>query len=213
MYTPTHFAETRVEVLHDHVRRHPLATLVTQTAAGELVADHIPMLLCDGPGPFGTLQGHVARANPVWSRARTDIESLAIFHGPAAYVSPSWYATKAETGRVVPTWDYAVVHAHGVLRPIDDPAWLRSLVERLTNANEAGFPAPWQVSDAPADYVEKQLRAIVGIELVVTRLAGKWKMSQNQPDANRAGAIRGLRQLGTEEAAAVADLIPPPINS
>src|SRR5262245_55497873 len=121
MYNPSHFRETRVPVLHDFIRRHPLATLVTLGADG-LVANHIPMEIDAGPGPFGTLRGHVARANPVWRESTAGVEALAIFSGPQRYITPSWYATKAESGRVVPTWNYAVVHAHGPLRAIDDPA-------------------------------------------------------------------------------------------
>jgi len=210
MYIPQHFDESRVEVLHDLMRRHPFATLVTLTRDGTIVANHLPLLWCETPASLGSLQGHVARANPVWTDSRQDGEALVVFHGPEAYISPSWYATKQETGRVVPTWNYAVVHAYGVLRVIDDATWVRSQIERLTAAQESGFSEPWQVSDAPADYIQDRLRAIVGIELVVTRLLGKWKMSQNQPGANRAGVIRGLRQVGTANASEVADLVRPP---
>jgi transcriptional regulator len=141
------------------------------------------------------------------------VETLVVFQGPAAYISPSWYATKQETGRVVPTWNYAVVHAYGVLRVIDDPVWVRSQIERLTATQETKFSEPWQVSDAPADFLQSRLRAIVGIEVVITRLLGKWKMSQNQPAANRAGVIDGLRSLGTSSASEVADLVRPPGTS
>ena len=209
MFTPLHFEESRIEVLHDLMRHHPLATIVTLSQAGQIDANHIPLLVCENIGPFGTLQGHVARANSLWSDARQDIESLAIFQGPEAYVSPSWYATKQETGRVVPTWNYAVVHAYGHLRVIDNTVWLKSLVERLTAEHESSHPQPWRVSDAPADYIQSRLGAIVGIEMTITRLQGKWKMSQNQPEANRAGVIDGLRSLRTPEASAVADLIRP----
>ena len=209
MFTPPHFEESRIDILHDLVRNHPLATVVTLSHDGRLVANHIPLLLCEKPEPFGTLQGHVARANPLWSDSRQDIESLAVFQGPDAYISPTWYATKKETGRVVPTWNYAVVHVYGYLHVIDDAAWLKSLVERLTTVHESGLVEPWSVSDAPAEFIQSRLGAIVGIEMVITRLQGKWKMSQNQPEANRAGVVEGLRILDTSAASAVADLIRP----
>jgi transcriptional regulator len=153
------------------------------------------------------LQGHVARSNPLWKEALAGGEALAIFHGPNRYISPSWYATKKETGKVVPTWNYVAVHAYGTLRPIEDRAWLRALVERLTVQNESVNPDPWKVSDAPEDYVEKMLEAIVGVEIAITRLEGKWKVSQNQPAANRASVVKVLRESGGEDDALMADLI------
>lgn len=192
MYVPSHFAETRVEVLHQLIRAHTLATLVTLSSDG-LNANHIPMLLDTDPAPFGTLRGHVARANHLWRDFSSEIEALAIFQGPEAYITPSWYPTKQETGKVVPTWNYAVVHAYGTLRIIEDQAWLHDLVTRLTDEQEAKKPDSWQVADAPQDYVDSLLKAIVGIEINITRLQGKWKMSQNQSAANRAGVINGLR--------------------
>ncbi|HLW66952.1 MAG TPA: FMN-binding negative transcriptional regulator [Gemmataceae bacterium] len=213
MFTPAHFEESRLEILHDLMRRHALAMVVTLNREGQIVANHVPLLLCASPAPLGTLQGHVARANPLWSDSRQDVESLAVFQGPESYISPSWYATKKETGRVVPTWNYAVVHAYGFLRIMDDANWVKSLVERLTAVHESSLPQPWSASDAPADYIESRLEAIVGIEMVITRLQGKWKMSQNQPGANRAGVIDGLRSLGTPLAAEVADQIRSPPSS
>src|SRR5262249_6329081 len=149
--------------------------------------------------PWGTLRGHVARANPVWRETRTDVEALAIFQGPRRYVTPSWYPTMAETEKVVPTFNYLAVHAHGPLRIVDDPAWVRRLVERLTDRYEENRPAPWRVGDAPADFIDQQLRAIVGIEIPITRLQGKWKASQNRPGADREGVVRGLRADGDPE--------------
>ncbi|HEV3143534.1 MAG TPA: FMN-binding negative transcriptional regulator [Gemmataceae bacterium] len=210
MFTPPHFEESRAEVLHDLIRRHPLATLVTLSKDGGIVANHIPLLWCESPAPLGALQGHVARPNTLWTDSRQDVESLAVFQGPDAYISPSWYATKQETGRVVPTWNYAVVHVYGFLRIFDDPAWIRSQIERLTASQEESFTEPWRVSDAPSEYIQSRLGAIVGIELVITRMLGKWKMSQNHPEANRAGVIEGLRSLGTPRAAEVADMVRPP---
>ena len=206
MYVPRHFEESRPETLHALVREHPFATLVTSSGEG-LAADHVPMELDAEPAPLGTLVGHVARANPVWKRANTDAEALAIFHGPHGYVSPGWYPTKAETGKVVPTWNYAVVHAYGRLRFVEDRIWLRALVERLTNRYEAARPAPWAVSDAPADFLDAMLAAIVGVELVVTRLVGKWKLSQNRPAADRAGVLHGLDAEAPAGAAALAEVM------
>ena len=197
MYIPAHFEPPRTELLFELMRACPLATVVVNTAAG-LSADHLPLLLRpeDGPGP-GRLVGHVARGNPLWRLANPSVEVLAIFHGPEGYVSPNWYATKAETGKVVPTWNYAVVHTHGVLRAIEDVSWLRQLVTELTDHHEQSQPKPWRVADAPADFTESRLAAIVGIEIEITRLVGKWKLSQNQPAENRRSVIEGLRNLGT----------------
>jgi len=206
MFLPKHFEETRVEVLHGLVRAHPLGALVT-LGAGGLEANHIPFEIDSDPAPFGTLRGHVARANPVWRELSRGADALAIFQGPATYVSPSWYPTKQEGGKVVPTWNYAVVHAYGPLRAVDDPAWLRAFVERLTNRHESGRTAPWHVTDAPADYVDKMVTAIVGIELPVTRLLGKWKTSQNRVARDRAGVVAGLEQDGGDAARAMAALV------
>jgi len=206
MYTPKHFEEPRIEVMHELMRARPLATLVTLSSAG-LDANHIPLHLADAPAPFGTLRGHVARANPLWRDFAKDVEVLAIFHGPDSYITPSWYATKKETGKVVPTWNYAVVHAYGTLRVIDDAAWLRAQLEALTAHNEAGFAQPWSVSDAPHEYTEKLIGAIVGFEIVITRLSGKWKVSQNQPAKNQAGVIAGLNNSDQRDAAEMAALV------
>ncbi len=206
MYLPKHFEETRIEVLHALVRAHPLGALVT-LGAGGLEANHIPFEIDPDPAPFGTLRGHVARANPVWRELSRGAEALAIFQGPSTYVSPSWYPSKQADGKVVPTWNYAVVHAYGPLRAVDDAAWLRAFVERLTNRHESGRTAPWHVTDAPADYVDKMVTAIVGIELPVTRLVGKWKTSQNRPARDRAGVVAGLEQDGGDAARAMAALV------
>ena len=155
-------------------------------------------------GTHGTLIGHVARANPIW---RTPGPAVLVFQGPDAYVSPSWYPGKREHGKVVPTWNYAVVHARGPLRIIHDADWLRTQVESLTQRQESAFAEPWAVSDAPADYIEKMLAAIVGIELRLTSLEGKWKTSQNQPEGNRGGAAQGLQALGTDDALRMAELV------
>jgi len=206
MYIPAHFAEPRVEVMHDLIRAHPLSTLVTLSPSG-LDANHLPFHLSGEPAPLGTLRGHVARANPLWREIVQGADVLAIFQGPHAYITPSWYPTKAETGKVVPTWNYAVVHAHGKLRVLDDAVWLRAHLAALTAHNEQPFAPPWQPSDAPPDYIEKLMAAVVGIEITITRLCGKWKTSQNQPPKNQAGVVQGLEASGHPSAAPMAALV------
>ena len=192
MYLPSHFAETDRTVLHALIQEHALATLVSLTPAG-LSADHIPFLLSPGEGEHGVLRGHVTRANPIWREHAGATEVLVIFQGADAYISPSWYPSKKEHGKAVPTWNYAVVHATGPLRIKDDPVWLRAFLEQLTSHHEASLPQPWAIADAPADYIEQMLGAIVGIEIPITSLSGKWKISQNQPAPNRAGVVAGLQ--------------------
>ncbi len=206
MYIPKHFEETRTEVLHRLIHEYPLATLVTQSATG-LAANHIPLHLSPDPAPLRSLRGYIARANPLYTEGVPDGEVLAIFQGPDAYITPSWYATKQEHGKVVPTWNYAVVHAHATLRFMEEPEWILSHLHGLTAHNEQSFAEPWTVSDAPEEYVGKLVRAIVGIELTITRIVGKWKVSQNQPPANQAGVVDGLRQLAVHNAGPMADLV------
>jgi transcriptional regulator len=206
MYLPKHFEETRSEVLHELIRAHPLATLVVLSARG-LEANHLPLELDPAPAPFGTLRGHIARANPLWQDFSPEVEALAVFQGADAYISPSWYPTKQETAKVVPTWNYAVVHAYGPLRVSQDRAWLRSLVERLTDQQEAARHERWQVTDAPSDYIDGLLDAIVGIEIPITRLLGKFKLSQNRPARDRDGVVEGLRREGDPVAAMLAELV------
>jgi transcriptional regulator len=208
MYVPSQFEEQRPEVLRQLIHQHPLGALVTLGQDG-LNANHIPFEFDPGPAPFGTLRAHVARSNPVWSDFANDVEAMVLFQGAQAYISPSWYATKQENGKVVPTYNYMVVHAYGPMRVIDDPAWLLGLVERLTGRHEADRAGPWKVSDAPRDYVDKLLGAIVGIESPVSTLVGKWKVSQNQPPANRAGVARGLQEVGDDNALAMARAVGP----
>jgi transcriptional regulator len=206
MYVPKPFEEPRIDFLHGLIRSRPLATLVTLSSSG-LDANHIPFHLSKVPAPFGRLRGHVARANPMWRDLAPGVDALAVFHGPEAYITPSWYPTKKETGKAVPTWNYAVVHAYGSLRVVDDPIWLRALLERLVDRNEERFPKPWSLQDAPADFIEKMIEAVVGVEIVITRLLGKWKISQNQPDRNREGVIQGLRESKLPDAAEMADAV------
>jgi transcriptional regulator len=199
MYLPTHFEETRAEVLHELLRAHPLGLLVTQDGGGALAANSVPFVLDPDPaGGTGILRAHVARANPLWREARADVESLVVFQGPQAYISPSFYPSKAEHGKVVPTWNYVMVQARGRLRAIDDPAWVEAFVTRLTERHEAPRAKPWAVSDAPADFVATMLKAIVGIEITLTALTGKWKVGQNRSVADRAGVAKGLRDAGIQ---------------
>ena len=202
MYIPPLFNEDRNDVLHDAIRRTGLATLVTLTADG-LIASHVPMLLDPDPAPYGTLIGHVARPNP---QARGAIgEALAIFQGPEAYITPSWYATKRATGKVVPTWNYVTIHAYGTVEFFADRERLRDVVTRLTEREETPRAEPWAVTDAPADFIDGMLKGIVGFALPITRLEGKWKMSQNRPAEDRPGVVAGLQADGRED---VAGLIP-----
>jgi transcriptional regulator len=200
VYVPAHFNEDRVDVLHELIRATGLATLVSMTANG-LIASHAPLLLGPEPAPYGTLIGHLAKANPHARSADQGVETLVIFHGPDGYITPSYYAAKQEHGKVVPTWNYATVHAYGRLEVFDDAVRLLEVVTRLTNREEARRAQPWSVTDAPGEFVQGMLRGIVGIALPIARLEGKVKMSQNRPTADIAGVVRGLRQDGQENLA------------
>jgi transcriptional regulator len=209
MYTPTHFDETRGDVLHALMREHPFGLLITQNAAG-IEANGVPFLFDPDRGPHGTLRAHVARANPVWREARTDVESLVVFQGPQTYISPAWYATKAQTGKVVPTWNYVMVEARGRLQVRDDPEWVLRMVSQLTDRHEGARAEPWKVGDAPADFVATMLKAIVGIEIELTSLRGKWKVSQNRPAADREGVIKGLGELPDDASRAMSAQVSQP---
>ena len=201
MYIPAYFAETRIPVLHDAIRANGFATLVTMTEDG-LAASHIPLLIDPSPAPYGTLIGHLARANPQAKAAIGD--ALAMFLGPNGYITPSYYATKRETGKAVPTWNYTAIHASGPLRFIADKHELLDLVTRLTVHHETPRAEPWAVSDAPADFVDTMLNGIAGFALTIAKLEGKWKMGQNRPAADRAGVVAGLREDGRPDLAEVA---------
>jgi transcriptional regulator len=195
VHIPHHFEESRRDVLQRAIEDHPLAALVTVGATG-IDANHLPLEFDTTAGAHGTLRGHVSRNNPMWRDADQAAEALAIFQGPQAYISPAWYASKQEHGRVVPTWNYVVVHARGRLRFIDDAEWLRAHVTRLTQRFEGNGAGAWQVSDAPPDFIDGLIRAIVGFELEITSLTGKWKTSQNRTAADRAGVVHGLQARG-----------------
>lgn len=206
MYTPPAFRHDDLPELHAAIRAAGLATLVTATADG-LIGTPLPLVLAPDEGPFGTLYGHLARANPQATLAPVG-EAMAIFAGPDAYVSPGWYPSKAEHGRVVPTWNYAAIHAYGTPEFYDDPARLHAHVSALTARHEAGRAEPWAVADAPEKFVAGQLRGIVGLRLPIARLDGKAKFSQNRSAEDRSGAAAGLRATGDVVARAVAERIP-----
>ena len=206
MYLPAHFNETRTEVMHALMRARPLAALVTLGDSG-IIANHLPVQTLPQPAPLGCIRGHIARANPLWRDYRTGAEALAIFQGPHAYISPSFYPSKVVTGEVVPTWNYAVVHARGTLRFIHDAEWLRSFVAGLTASHEAPRPQQWKIEDAPADYIGKMLKLIVGFEFSITSLTGKWKMSQNRPQADRAGVQKNLQAASDADSREIAAMV------
>jgi len=206
MYAASHFAEQRIDVLQAFIGERPFGALVVSTPGG-LVASHVPFVFDPAPAPYGTLRCHVARANPIWREFDASVPALAIFQDIDAYISPSAYATKRETGKVVPTYNYVAVHATGRMRAIDDREWLRALVEKLTASFESKRVDPWHVSDAPADYIDAMLSAIVGLEIALESLAGSVKASQNRPAADRDGVVRALRVEGGENALAMASLV------
>ena len=203
MYNPPHFREDRAEVLHSLIREHSLAALVTVGTEG-LNANHLPLIFDAEPRPWGTLRGHMARGNAQWRDFQRDVEALAIFQGPSVYVTPNWYPTKQESGKVVPTYNYAVVHAYGPLKVVEDSGALLRHLRALTGQHEAPFAEPWAVEDAPPEYIHALLNGIVGVEIPLTRLEGKWKMSQNRGDADREGVIRALRQRQDSDSIEVA---------
>lgn len=206
MFTPKQFIQSDIEALHKLMTTNPLGSLVTMDQDG-LTANHIPFELSKEPGPFGTLFGHVARANPVWKETSGEKEALVIFQGADSYISPSWYPSKQKHGKVVPTWNYVVVHAHGSIQTIGDREWLRSHVQRLSDREESHFEQPWSIDDAPADYIEKMLGAIVGIRIEISRLEGKWKVSQNRPAEDREGVTRVLLQQDSTQAREMAEFV------
>jgi len=206
VYVPSRNAEQRPEVLFDYMEAHPLAALVTSGGEG-LIATHLPLLVDRTRGAFGTLAGHIARANPQQRQAREGDEALVIFSGHDAYITPAFYPSKASDGKVVPTWNYVAVHAYGALRYVSDPVALRRHLEALTSRHEAPREQPWSVSDAPTSYIEKQMGAIVGVEIEITRLEGKWKMSQNRSADDIDGVIAGLGASDDPRERAVADVV------
>ena len=207
MYTPPLFKVEDVAEAHALMRARPFATLVTHGSEG-LFATHLPTVLkAEDAGRLGRIDCHVARPNPQWKTFSPDTDALMIFQGPEAYIRPGWYPTKAEHGKVVPTWNYAVVHAYGRLEPVQDQTWLLTHVSELTRQQEAPHAVPWATTDAPAEYLAVMLRGIVGLKLVITRLEGKAKMSQNREDRDRAGVVRGLAERARGEDAETGALV------
>jgi transcriptional regulator len=206
MYIPQLHEETDLTVLHAWMRLHPLGTWATQ-GEGELIVNHVPFLLDATRGPYGTLLCHVARANSVWQSFSKTVPSVIVFQGPDTYISPSWYPSKQLHGKVVPTWNYAVVHAHGIPVLMQTQAQLMQQITQLTATHESNQAIPWQVADAPADFVEQMSRQIVGIEIPITRIFGKWKVSQNRSAADRSGVVAGLKASAVPESVQMADLV------
>lgn len=206
MYVPRAFAVDNIESLHQQMQASPLPALITHTSQG-LLASHVPLLLDPDEGEYGTLYGHLARANPHWQALAEGAEALVIFAGEQAYISPTFYPSKAEHGKAVPTWNYLAVHAYGTAEVFDDAERLLALVSRLSSQHEAGRPAPWAVSDAPDDYIDSMLKAIVGFRLPITRLQGKRKLSQNRDAADQAGVHQGLLANSNPQDHALAHLM------
>jgi transcriptional regulator len=206
MHIQPHFAETRVPVLHELMRSRPLATFIV-AAGDDIVVNHMPLMIENGDSEYGVIRGHTPRSNSIWQTFDGERTAVAVFQGPDTYVSPSWYPSKREHGKAVPTWNYVVAHAHGCPVAMHDEAWLLEHLQALTNMQEAAQAQPWRVSDAPPDYVEKMLRGIVGIEMPITRLEGKWKVSQNRPEEDRLAVAAELRERGDTNSLAMAALI------
>ena len=206
MYQPPHFREEDLGTQHALIRAHPLGLLIT-AGDGGLIANPVPFHLRTDPSPKGTLQAHIAKANGQWREIQAGAPVLVVFQGVDSYVTPSWYATKQETGKVVPTWNYAIVQVHGDARIIDDPSWLREQIGALTGENENSRPQPWGVDDAPPEFISAQLKGIIGIEIDIAAIDGKWKVSQNRPVADRQGVAQGLDEIRHADAAEMADLV------
>ncbi len=206
MYTPSHFDENRPQLLHGLMAQYPLATLVAATGNG-IEANHIPLIFEPKAGSPGSLKGHIARGNSLWRDVKAGAGVLAVFQGASHYISPNWYPSKREHGKVVPTWNYTVVHARGRIAWIHDTAWLRVFLEELTNRHERPYASRWQLSDAPPDYIEQMLTAIVGFEIELESLTGKWKLSQNRNAADRAGVVSTLASFTDAPAHEMAALV------
>ena len=211
MYQPPAFREERVEILHDFMRNHPLAVLVSPGPDG-FEANPLPLLLAAQEGKFGLLSGHFAKANPLLQaleKAEDGLQVVAIFHGPQHYISPAWYPSKQVDGKAVPTWNYAAVHAHGVLRPLADAERLRAHLDALSDTHEAGRAEPWATADAPAEFLSRMMKGITGFDITIERLEGKWKLGQNRDAADRAGIRNGLAGEARAGAAELAAIMPP----
>lgn len=207
MHIPKQFQESRVDILQGFMRDYPLCTLITLSSDG-VNANHIPMHVIDTPQPFGALTCHIDKSNRIVDDIHRNGEVLAIFNGPNTYITPSWMPTKKEKGRVVPTWNYAVVHARGNARVIEDKQWLYEQIGAFTNHSETAVHSQWQLSDAPLEFTDKLINGILGLEIIITELTGKWKVSQNEPMVNKRGIVEGLKNSdGQADKAAMASLV------
>ena len=212
MYVPKFNEEKDVPTLHSFLESNPLGAWAA-IVDGDIVANHIPFLLHKNRGELGTLAGHVARANNIWQGFSSESKSLVIFHEDQSYMSPNWYPSKHEHGKGVPTWCYMVVHAHGIPRKIEDPEWLLEHVNELTDTHESKQSLPWKVSDAPSEFVEMLIKGIVGIEIPITTLTGKWKLDQNRSESDNLGVIAGLMSTDDAHAHGIADQLSQHIQS
>lgn len=206
MYVSKHHQSKDREAVIALMQTYPLGAWVCHSQEG-MIANHVPFFLDRTRGPHGTLMGHVARANPVWRQLTADTPSVVMFQGAQSYITPSWYPGKAEHGRVVPTWNYVVAHAHGTARAIEDPDWMRDMLIRLTDSQESQQTSPWHVSDAPSSFIEKLMRGIVGVEIQINRLEGKLKASQDEDSRDRHGTVRGLQSIHSDQSREMAELI------
>jgi len=206
VYIPKANEETRLPILHDFLRAHPFATLVTM-GNSDMIATHLPFVLEDDGSELGLLKGHISRANTQWKDINTAVDALAIFAGDHHYITPNWYPSKHQDGKQVPTWNYIVTHCYGPLKLVEDPQWLLAHLETLTNIHEASSPVPWKVTDAPPEFIKALLNGIIGLELPIRRIEGKWKVSQNRTQRDREGVVEGLTQLDTPESLAMKDLV------
>lgn len=206
MYQPPHFREENLEVQHDLIRAHPLGLLVTLSSTG-LIANPLPFVLDPSASPKGTLRTHLARANIQWRDHDPAHEALVVFQGVESYITPSFYAEKQATGKVVPTWNYVMVQVYGSITVMDDPAWLRQQISAMTSLKESERALPWAVGDAPEAFIDSQLKGIVGLEIAIDRIEGKWKVSQNRHEADRQGVAAGLRGFSSEDSRAMAELV------
>jgi transcriptional regulator len=212
MYVPKQHEETDTSVLHSLIHAHPLGTWATQ-GDGELIVNHVPFLLDSSRGEYGTLKGHVARANGVWQSFSKTVPSVVVFQGAECYITPSWYPSKHAHGKAVPTWNYVVVHAHGLPVVIEDKAWLLEHLNELTDAHETDQALPWKVSDAPAEFTDRLIELIVGIEIPIAKLVGKWKVNQNRSDSDKLGVVAGLLAKGNPQSREMANLVNEQISS
>ncbi|MCV2355599.1 FMN-binding negative transcriptional regulator [Paucibacter sp. B2R-40] len=211
MYVPPYHAQTELNSVQSLIEAQPLGAWVISGAEG-LIANHIPFILDRSRGEFGTLRAHVSRANPVWQQLAASTDSLVMFQGPQSYITPSWYPTRLTEGKVVPTWNYVVAHAHGKARAVEDPRWILQLLRDLTEHSEAQQALPWKIEDAPLDFISRLARAVVGIEIPISKLQGKWKLSQDEAMPDRLGTADKLLALGDANSVALAGLVTEQIN-